>query len=64
MTTRTESQIDPDGAIIGITTTEATGPMAIALRQNARWMQTAGTEGAARRLLLALGEPGTGIVLV
>jgi hypothetical protein len=60
VTTRTEAHIDRDGSIIGSTTTDATGPWAIALRQQARWVQTAETEAAARHLLLALGEPGSG----
>jgi hypothetical protein len=60
VTTRTEAHIDRDGAIIGTTMTDATGPLAIALRQQARWVQTTETEAAARRLLLALGEPGSG----
>ena len=49
-----------DGAIIGTTQVVATGPAAIALRLTARWAQTVGHEGAARRQLVALGQHGTG----
>ncbi len=57
---RTDAHIDLDGAIIGTTTTTATGPAAIALRLTARAVQTMGHEGAARRQLVALGQTGTG----
>ena len=57
---RTEAHIDLDGAVIGTTTTEGTGPAAIALRLMARAVQTMGHEGAARRQLVALGQVGTG----
>lgn len=57
---RTEAHIDLDGTIIGTTTTEATGPAAIALRLLARWVQTMGHEAAARRQLVSLGQTGTG----
>ncbi len=56
----TEAHMQLDGAIIGTTRVEATGPAAIALRLTARWAQTAGHEGAARRQLAALGQHGTG----
>jgi transglutaminase-like putative cysteine protease len=59
--TRTQAQMQLDGAIMGTTTTSATGPAAIALRLTARWVQTAGHEAAARRQLVALGEQGTGV---
>jgi transglutaminase-like putative cysteine protease len=58
---RTEAHIDLDGAVIGTTTTTATGPAAIALRLMARSVQTMGHEGAARRQLVALGQTGTGV---
>ncbi len=61
ITTRTDAHIDLDGAIIGTSTTEAVGPAAIALRLTARWVQTAGHEGAARRQLVSLGQAGTGL---
>jgi len=61
ITTTTQAHLDLDGAILGTTRTEATGPAAAALRLTARWVQTAGHEGAARQRLVALGEPGTGI---
>ena len=57
---RTDAHIDLDGAVIGTTTTTATGPAAIALRLMARGVQTMGHEGAARRQLVALGQAGTG----
>ena len=56
----TEAHMQLDGAIIGTTEVQATGPAAIALRLTARWVQTAGHEGAARRQLVALGQHGTG----
>ena len=57
---RTEAHMDLDGAIIGDTTTRATGPAATALRMLARWVQGVGEEGGARRQLVALHESGTG----
>ncbi|MCW3476802.1 DUF3857 domain-containing transglutaminase family protein [Limobrevibacterium gyesilva] len=61
ISTRTEAHMQLDGAIMGTTVTEATGPAAIALRLTARWVQTAGHEPAARRQLVALGQQGTGV---
>ena len=60
ISTRTVAHIDLDGAIIGTTQVDAQGPAAIALRLMARWVQTAGHEGAARRQLVSLGQAGTG----
>ena len=60
ITTLTDAHMQLDGAIIGTTQVVATGPAAIALRLTARWAQTAGHEGAARRQLVALGQQGTG----
>jgi hypothetical protein len=61
ITTLTDAHMELDGAMSGTTHMEATGPAAIALRLAARWVQTAGHEGAARRQLVSLGEQGTGI---
>ena len=58
---RTDAHVDLDGAIIGHSSIEATGPAAIALRLTARWVQTAGHEAAARRMLVSLAQTGTGI---
>jgi hypothetical protein len=63
-TTRTEAHVDLDGAILGTTTTEATGPFAVALRLSARWVEMAGAQGAARRELANLDEPGSGAFTV
>jgi hypothetical protein len=61
ISTRTDAHMQLDGAIIGTTRTTATGPAALALRLTARWAQTAGHEGAARRQLVSLGQQGTGV---
>ena len=61
ITTLTEAHMQLDGAIFGNTRVVATGPAAVALRLSARWVQTAGHEGAARRQLLSLGQQGTGV---
>ena len=61
MTAVTDAHMQLDGAMFGTTRVEATGPAAIALRLTARWVQTAGHEGAARRQLVSLGQQGTGI---
>ena len=61
ITALTEAHMQLDGAIFGTTRIVATGPAAIALRLSARWVQTAGHEGAARRQLVNLGQQGTGI---
>ncbi len=56
----TDAHMQLDGAMFGTTHVEGTGPAAIALRLAARWVQTAGHEGAARRQLGSLGQEGTG----
>ncbi len=61
ITTLTDAHMQLDGAIIGTTHIDASGPAAIALRLTARWVQTAGHEGAARRQLVTLGQQGTGV---
>ena len=61
ITTRTDARLEADGSISGTTKTVATGPASIMLRLAARWAQANGNEGAARRQLDALGQPGTGI---
>jgi transglutaminase-like putative cysteine protease len=61
VTALTDARMQLDGAILGTTHIEATGPAAIALRLAARWVQTAGHEGAARRQLGNLGEQGSGV---
>lgn len=57
----TDAHMQLDGAMFGTTHVEGTGPAAIALRLAARWVQTAGHEGAARRQLSSLGQEGTGV---
>jgi hypothetical protein len=61
ITATTDAWLQLDGAMSGNTRIEATGPAAIALRLAARWVQTQGHEGAARRQLVALGQQGTGV---
>ena len=63
-TTRTVAHVDLDGTVIGTTTTAATGPFAVALRLSARWVEMAGAQGAARRELANLDEPGSGAFAV
>ena len=57
----TDAHMQLDGAMFGTTRVEGTGPAAIALRLAARWVQTAGHEGAARRQLSSMGQEGTGV---
>ncbi len=59
--TVTEAFLQLDGTMTGTTTIDAAGPAAIALRLAARWVQTAGHEGAARQQLARLGQQGTGV---
>ncbi len=60
LTTRTQARIGEDGSISGKTTTEASGPQAIALRSMAAWFEGRGTAYAAGSQLQQLGTPGSG----
>ena len=57
---KTIAQMDKDGHVNGRTTTTATGPFSVALRQIARAIQTVGPEHAAANALQAQHMPGSG----
>jgi len=57
-TYRSDSHIDEQGRLVGISTTVAQGPYSIALRFMGLNIQNAGAEAAAERLLTALGYNG------
>jgi transglutaminase-like putative cysteine protease len=60
MALQAHSRLDADGSIVGTTTTSATGPFAVDLRQRALWVQANGVAGAAATQLHALGTEGSG----
>ncbi len=57
---RTVATLHDDGSISGATTTQATGPFAVALRRDAAWVQATGDGAAASSQLAALGDEGSG----
>ena len=57
--TVTEARIGADDVVSGTTTTEASGPQAIALRSMAAWFEGRGRSAASGQMRL-LGTPGTG----
>ncbi len=61
ISTVTDAFLQLDGTMAGTTEIDTAGPAAIALRLAARWVQTAGHEGAARRQLVTLGQQGSGV---
>jgi hypothetical protein len=60
MAVRATARLDADGAIVGTTTTAATGPFAVDLRQSALWVEANGDASAAAAQLRALGRRGSG----
>jgi transglutaminase-like putative cysteine protease len=59
-TLTTVAHFTENGRIVGESTTEATGPFALGLRQAAQRIETAGNEAGSSRMLHELGEDGTG----
>jgi transglutaminase-like putative cysteine protease len=57
---KTSAQLGADGRIVGNSETVATGPFAVALRQDAVAIQSSGTDQAAQNVLHARGYEGTG----
>ena len=60
ITASTNATLDASGKIFGDTLTTATGPAALALRQQARQVQSIGLAAAVGRQLQALGQNGRG----
>ena len=60
MSASTNASLDATGKIFGNTLTTATGPAALALRQQARQVQSIGSAAAVGRQLHALGQTGRG----
>lgn len=61
-TTRTNAKLLVDGRLTGKTTTSATGPLAVTLRQFTLWAQSNGTIQSTQRRLQSLGNEGSGSI--
>jgi hypothetical protein len=59
-TLRTTAELKPDGSVSGQSTTTASGPFGITLRQEAARMEAGGREKMAATQLRTLGGPGKG----